>query len=272
MKVQITTLILITMTAIGCNSVKKTNGNTTQEETMISTDIGNTTWQLTKLEGSTIDQSNAQRKKIQFTLNSVDNTVSGYSGCNIFNGSYTLEKGNRIKFSKLASTLMACPDVEFNENEFLKVFDLTDNYTVTDGTLMLNVGKRAPLAVFKKVTAENQIVEKYWKLKTLEGQEVKMAENQEREIYFTLKTNENRVTGFAGCNTLNGEYTLEPGNRIRFSNLAVTLRACPDIDVNESEFLEVFNLADNYTINGDTLSLNVGRRAPLAVFEAVYFN
>ena len=45
---------------------------------------------------------------------------------------------------------------------------------------------------------------------------------------------------------------------------------CPDVAVNESEFMEVFELADNYTIYNDTLSLNVGRRAPLAVFEAVY--
>ncbi|HRM13944.1 MAG TPA: META domain-containing protein, partial [Flavobacterium sp.] len=73
-------------------------------------------------------------------------------------------------------------------------------------------------------------------------------------------------------NVLSGEYALEEGNRIRFKNMAVTMRACPDVDVNESEFLEVFELADNYTINGTILSLNVGRRAPLAVFESVLMN
>ena len=50
-----------------------------------------------------------------------------------------------------------------------------------------------------------------------------------------------------------------------------TLRACPDVKVNESEFLKVFNLTDNYTMVEDKLTLNIGRRAPLAVFEAVYF-
>ncbi|MEO9022564.1 MAG: META domain-containing protein [Ginsengibacter sp.] len=123
----------------------------------------------------------------------------------------------------------------------------------------------------KEMAANNPITEKYWKLKTLEGHEIKMKENQEREIYFTLKNAENRVEGFAGCNTITGQYTLEEGNRISFSNMATTLKICPDVDINESEFLEVFKLADNYTINKDTLSLNIGRRAPLAVFEAVYF-
>ena len=119
-------------------------------------------------------------------------------------------------------------------------------------------------------TENNSITEKYWKLTILEGKKITMAKNQEREIYFTLKTDQNRVTGFAGCNTFSGEYTIEDGNRIRFKNMAITMMACPDVAVNESELLEVFEIADNYTINNDVLSLNVGRRAPLAVFEAVY--
>lgn len=117
----------------------------------------------------------------------------------------------------------------------------------------------------------DSIVNKYWKLITLEGKEITMAKNQEREAYFILKPGEKRVTGFSGCNTFSGTFTLEAGWRIRFSQMASTLKACPDVDVNESEFLKVFELADNYTLRNDTLSLNVGRRAPLAVFVAVEF-
>lgn len=271
MNTKFATLAVIALTVVSCNTAKKSNQHMKQDNTITSEDITNSTWELTTLEGATMNQSASEGKKIHFVLHSADSTVSGYSGCNLFNGTYSLEKGNRIKFSKMASTRMACPDASVNENDVLEVFNLADNYTVNGSALTLNVGKRAPLAVFTKVTSENQIVEKYWKLKTLEGQDIQMAENQEREVFFTLKNDENRVTGFAGCNTLTGEYTLEDGNRIRFANMGVTMRACPDVDFNESEFLEVFNLADNYTVNGDTLSLNVGRRAPLAVFEAVYF-
>jgi hypothetical protein len=115
------------------------------------------------------------------------------------------------------------------------------------------------------------IVNKYWKLKTLEGQPVKMTANQEKEQYFILKS-EGTINGFAGCNQFNGTFKLEDGNRIHFNeNMAVTMKICPDVNIKESDFLEVFTLADNYTINGNTLNLNVGRRAPLAVFEAVDF-
>lgn len=117
----------------------------------------------------------------------------------------------------------------------------------------------------------DSIINKYWKLITLEGQKVTMAKNQEREVYFILKPDEKRITGFSGCNTFGGTFTLESGWRIRFSQMASTMKACPDVEVNEREFLKVFELSDNYTLHNDTLSLNVGRRAPLAVFVAVDF-
>ena len=124
-----------------------------------------------------------------------------------------------------------------------------------------------------QVTTDNTdahgITNKNWKLITLEGRSIVLVENQEQEIFFTLDPEENRISAFSGCNTLTGNYKLEKGNRIRFSNMASTLKACPDVDINESEFAEVFELADNYTINGNQLSLNVGKRAPLAVFEKV---
>ena len=122
----------------------------------------------------------------------------------------------------------------------------------------------------EQTNTDEVITEKYWKLIKLEGQDVEMVENQEREIFFTLKTEDNTVRGFAGCNSLTGEFELEDGNRIRFRNMGITMMMCPDVDVNEAEFMEVFELADNYTIHNDTLSLNVARRAPLAQFAAVY--
>lgn len=82
--------------------------------------------------------------------------------------------------------------------------------------------------------------------------------------------NGRRVVGYGGCNKLNGFYELnEQQLRLRFTNLLTTLRACPGSG-NGRGFLQVLNQADNYTLQGDALMLNMGRRAPLAVVCAVY--
>ncbi len=121
-------------------------------------------------------------------------------------------------------------------------------------------------------THNDQIItEKYWKLIKLDGKDVEMVENQEREIFFILKSEDNTVGGFAGCNSITGEFELEDGNRIHFKNIGLTMMSCPDVNIDESELMEVFELADNYRITNDVLELNVGKRAPLAVFEAIYF-
>lgn len=271
MKLHLVTFVLAALVLNSCGPAKN-------KEIMESIDTAfsqiptETFWQLQTLEGKDFSNFTNNGQNVGFTLHEKDNKISGFAGCNNFFGTYKFEHGNRISFSSMGATKMACPDVAFNEHEFLNIFGLADNYTLNGNTLSLNVGRRAPLAIFKKVEKSNDgITEKYWKLKTLEGKEVKMSKNQEREVFFTLKNKDNRVTGFAGCNTLMGTYSLEEGNRIRFSKMATTLMACPDIDFNESEYLKVFELADNYRITGDILELNVGRRAPLAVFEAVYF-
>lgn len=113
-----------------------------------------------------------------------------------------------------------------------------------------------------------EIVNTYWKLIELDGKEVVMTPDQEREQYFILNA-DNTISGFGGCNYFNGTYTLPDAMSITVENLSSTMKSCQD--TNENEFLEVFNIANNYTISNKKLFLNIGKRAPLAVFEQVHF-
>lgn len=275
MKIKIATIAVLALTIMSCTSGKSTTDSSvnTDKNNTTPTSIENTKWVISTLEGQGVSKRKQKGQLIHFMLDSENNRITGFSGCNTLMGTYQLEEGNRISFSQMGSTRMACSDGNFDEQQLLSIFETADSYTISGSTLALNKAKRAPLAIFEKGVMDNSpIVEKYWKLKTLEGEDVAMADNQEREVFFTLKSQDNSVTGFTGCNSINGEYILEEGNRIRFHNMATTLKMCPDVDVNESEFLKIFEIADNYTIVDDVLSLNVGRRAPLAVFEAVYFD
>lgn len=145
------------------------------------------------------------------------------------------------------------------------------SYFALFSTLILSCKSTNPSAPSNSQEEMSDIQEKYWKLIELKGKPFVMkGGDQQQEPYFILKKEDNRVNGSTGCNRMMGTYTLAEGNRISFSQLAQTRMACVDMSV-ERPFIEVLETVDNYTIKGDSLSLNKARMAPLAKFVAVYF-
>ena len=188
-------LIIFMLSAIllSCSS----NTNTIKESA--NNDIRQK-WELVELDGQPV--SNTQPIYIDI---SEDGKVSGFVACNRLMGSVSIENGNRIHFDQLGTTRMACPEMDL-ETKILEMLRTADNYTMDGNKMMLNVGRRAPLATFVKMS-DNGIVNKYWKLKSLRGVEVKMSENQEKEQFFTLR-NDGTFYGFAGCNNFSGGYEI----------------------------------------------------------------
>lgn len=123
----------------------------------------------------------------------------------------------------------------------------------------------------RKVADNNKssdpIVNKHWQLIQLEGKPMAQSNDKDRQTWFMLNT-DGSVSGNTGCNGLGGTYKLEAGQRIRFSEMLGTLMYCDDVPW-EADYKKVFELADNYTMQRDTLWLNVGRRAPLAGFVSM---
>lgn len=97
----------------------------------------------------------------------------------------------------------------------------------------------------------------YWKLAEVNGTPVTTPENG-REVHMVLdgKEGEKRVSGFAGCNGLGGDYTLD-GDKIKFT-IITTKMFCDDrMDV-ENFLTDALNKADNYKIKDNTLELYQG--------------
>ena len=110
-------------------------------------------WKLVQLYGKKVVLSEQRKKEAHFILKVKDNRVIGNGGCNSFTGAYELLGVNRIKFSMLASTKMAClnaSDMEI-ESEFMKVLGMADSYNVNVDTLQLYRARMAPLAKFEAV-------------------------------------------------------------------------------------------------------------------------
>ena len=71
-----------------------------------------------------------------------DKSKSGAkAGCNQMFFSYQVMEKNKIKFSDVGSTRMACPDM-VAEGQLIKLFPLIDNVEIRNDVLVLKVGNR----------------------------------------------------------------------------------------------------------------------------------
>ncbi len=109
-------------------------------------------WKLIEINGKPVKMDENSQKEPHMILRNQDHRFNGSGGCNTFNGSYEMKEGNRITFSRVASTMMACINME-TETEMFRMFEMVDNYTVSeDGKyLSLNRARMAPLARFEVV-------------------------------------------------------------------------------------------------------------------------
>lgn len=110
-------------------------------------------WKLTEINGQPIAGKGEMQREPFIILKEQDNRLSGSGGCNTLIGTYELDEAtNRISFSHVGATMMACPDMEV-ETQLLKILEMTDNFSLSaDGTqLSLNRARMAPLARFEVV-------------------------------------------------------------------------------------------------------------------------
>ena len=137
-------LFCFSIILFSCNSTKKVKEDKT-------TGITEKYWKLIEIRGQKVTAENFASKEPHLILKSTDNRVNGNGGCNSFFGTYELDSTtNRISFSKIGATRMAClkPTVEA---EFFNVLETVDNYTVKNDTLQLNKARMAPMAKFVAV-------------------------------------------------------------------------------------------------------------------------
>lgn len=77
------------------------------DSTASEAELVNTYWKLLTIKGKPIEVGGRQREP-HIILQADKQRVVGFGGCNRLMGSYTLE-GDRLKFGRTASTMMACP-------------------------------------------------------------------------------------------------------------------------------------------------------------------
>ncbi|WP_223032545.1 META domain-containing protein [Hanstruepera marina] len=129
---------LITMTTCG-NSKSATTVDKQSQKAL------NGEFSINQINGSKISLED-----LTISFNDSLKTVSGYSGCNRFSGTYETI-GNTLKIGPLASTKMACtPDRNAVESQFLSLLNEINTYEYLDGKLILKTGDKTVITALVK--------------------------------------------------------------------------------------------------------------------------
>lgn len=221
------------------------------EAPAVSAGLENATWRLTGLPGQTLAPDMGRNA---VTINFEGGRVHGFSGCNQFTGSYTLE-GDRLVLGMLGGTMMACEGPAMSiENHFLKAFSGALHIVIAENDLSLRPENEADALRFERQGPPR-----------LEGVEWEVTGyNNGRQAVvspiantrLTLLFQDGQVSGSSGCNSFHGSFTVS-GKALTIHPLATTRKACEDaVMVQEQEFLKALQSAATWNITRGMLDVH----------------
>jgi putative lipoprotein len=130
----------------------QTNGNTGAVDnappTFASAEpLKKTYWKLVRLIGTPVVAA-SQQQEPNLVFDSQSRRVTGSGGCNRLTGSYEFN-GDKLTFSQMASSMMACPNGMETERRFLTALQRVSQLKIMGGQLELLDGSGNVIAVFE---------------------------------------------------------------------------------------------------------------------------
>lgn len=123
---------------------RETCGNT-----LADSSLRGTYWKLVRLGDSPVSAGAKQREAHMILANDTPR-VGGSGGCNRLNGGFELD-GDKLRFSRLAGTMMACPEGMEQEKRFLDALGQVYRYRIRGSRLDLLDARGATIARFEAV-------------------------------------------------------------------------------------------------------------------------
>lgn len=190
-----------------------------------------------------------------------DDKITGYSGCNVYGGAYTV-KGAGLQLGEIAMTQMACLEdgVMDQEQTFMKALSNVAKFRLDNDRLELLDESGAILLAYARlepfVGDPATLVGTDWQLLTLNGSPL------DETLSFTLAFTDNRYSGLAGCRRFEGDYQAGDGE-IAFPMMAMVEETCANADNDywalEGRFLDALSWARHWRIAGGQLELRTVR-------------
>ena len=148
MKTRVLVLVAVavfaTLTILTACASKPDVENSTQGTAMLA----DTYWKLGRV-GEQVIATPQGAREIHLVMQSANQRVAGFSGCNQMMGAYALN-GSQLKFDQMAGTKMACAETSMQlENEFLAIFPLVATWEISGQSLRLLDEGGKTLATFE---------------------------------------------------------------------------------------------------------------------------
>ncbi len=247
-KINFVAVLAIVLLSAGCAVNKPSSpGNE-------SIKIADQKWQLVELNGSPV-AATINGKVPYLKLNSADSRYEATGGCNGMGGEFKLLEGNRVKFERGMSTMMACQDMTV-EQGLGRMFEQVDNYSINGNTLSFSKARMAPVAKFKLMEDQSAALAGTWELDYISGPRIAfegLFPDKKPTLVFDVANK--RVSGNGGCNNFNGSVNID-GASIKFGPAASTKMACPG--QGEPLFFKTLDQISSFSVDGNTLNLIMG--------------
>ncbi len=199
-------------------------------------------WNIVEIKNDTLSPTDGEQMPF-IGFDTKDGKVYGYSGCNRIMTTLNLEaEPGVIEMGHIASTLMACPQMETERMVVSALSQIKKYKTDGDKKMTLCDSANTPVMVLEKRFFPMTLSELNgkWQITSVLGTEI--PQSQEKTPYIVFDTDSNSINGNAGCNNFRGKLEASQGNKptITISSVASTRMLCPDMEI-ENNILSALN-------------------------------
>lgn len=212
-------------------------------------------WNITDVNGSAIEV-----QPIPYVgFNTQEKRVYGNSGCNMISGSFEFKgKKGQIELGQMLSTMMACPNMELEQN-ILQALNSVERVKSSDNEhLTLCDKEMKPLLQMERRfhTVPLSDIKGKWRIVTVFGENIPVSD---QDPFVNFDTDNSRISAFAGCNRLSGRIKSAEKNTTTISNVISTRMACPDISTEQNVITALEQTASfGISPNGNLLLFSAG--------------
>ncbi|MFA7322895.1 MAG: META domain-containing protein [Candidatus Nanopelagicales bacterium] len=236
------------------------------------TTLSGSTWTLSAYASASGKRANAVASAAATLRFIAGGSVSGSTGCNNFNGTYT-QSGNSLSIKIGPMTLRACPgDLAVQESAVLaafpKIVTFSSDQTATAPAVALLVLKDARHATQLSYKAtEVGLPGTSWQATGVNnGKQAVVSDSTVAAITANFGAN-GRLTGSGGCNNYSARYSTRGKHVIWIGPVASTMMACaPEVMTMEQNFFTALGKSSSYTREGGQLTLRGIKGSTQATF------